>query len=393
LLTLSERESSASSTSQSSGFISGGDSSRGSFASSGFGIRTSLVSNSSVQSCGSRAGNSDISTYGVNFSGSEQVLLSNIPIPDVSDPAPIVPPKPFFCTFCAELGLTVTFGRKHDWKVHEMEFHCGSNEWPCCACSSVSDRFKDFEKNFKNVHPEMNRPAMADVGITLQPKRIFACGFSGCRALLPSLDARFQHVAHHMEKQGAKRNQWRYTIVIYNLLRQPGIKQEWKAFICQHLAREDHVFGWIPSTSRRLRQKLECQNFSPDVQSLVKAACILGRAGLTQSTPSCDQILHDFLQVPVMNTPYGAFTSEPRLDQQPPLAQRSQPANEVSPSFPISGDAYYMPELGNFPLPASAMQHNQVFGSEDVSSRTFGNFIQPNPDMGNNVSPQLIDNC
>jgi hypothetical protein len=262
------------------------------------------------------------------------------------------------------------------------------------VCSSVFDRLKDFEKHFKNAHPEMNRPAIADIEVKLQPKRIFACGFSGCKELLMSRDDRFQHVANHMEKQGAKRDQWRYSRVICNLLRQPEIKQAWKSFTSDHLGMENLFFSWNPSTSRRLRQKLECQDFSPDKLSLVKAACCLGRVGSTQSTHSCDQILHDILQIPIVNAPYDTFTSEPRVAQQPAPAQKSQPTNEIPPSFHVLDDAYYMRELGNFPLPPSAMQH-EIFGTGDVSKQTFENFIQSNPDIGTNyptmIEPQAVD--
>lgn len=228
----------------------------------------------------------------------------------------------------------------------------------------------------------MNRLAIPDVGIELQPKRIFGCGFSGCREVLTSQEARFHHVAHHMEKQGAQRYQWKYSIMINNLLRQPAIRPVWKTFLTHHLGIENLLFSWGPATSRRLRQKLECQDFSPDVQSLVKAAYILGHAESMQSTHNYDQSLHDILQVPIANAPpHGAFTSEPRVTQQPPPSQRSQPTNGVSPSIHVSDDAYYMPELANFPLPPSMTQNAQFFGPGDVSKHTFGNFIQSNPSI------------
>jgi len=376
-LTLLERESTASSASQWSSFVSSGDSSRGSFASSGYDSRASLVSNSSVQSCGSHVGNTDTSSYSVNYSRLEQNLLSNMSTPGASVQGPVVPPKPFFCTYCAELGLTTTFGRKRDWKVHELEFHNAGREWPCCACSSVFDRFKDFDKHFKNAHPETNRPAIADFGVQLQPKQVFACGFSGCRELLTSLNDRFQHVAHHMEKRDAKRNQWHYSIVILNLLRQPGIKREWKTFLDQHSGTENLVFSWNPRSSRKLRQKLECQDFSPDVQSLVVAAWILRSAGPIHSTSSYDQFLQNVLRTPIMNTPFrDAFHAEPPIYRQPPLAQNSQPT-----------DAYFMRGPESFPLPELAMQDAQFSGSEDVSNHVFENFIQPNLDVGSVSAP------
>jgi hypothetical protein len=59
---------------------------------------------------------------------------------------------------------------------------------------------------------------------------VFGCGFDKCKEVSIGWDERCDHVAKHM-KNGATMDQWKYSNVIRNLIRQEALHDTWKELI------------------------------------------------------------------------------------------------------------------------------------------------------------------
>lgn len=218
-----------------------------------------------------------------------KVEPSFTPTDDISVASPILFPddksqsqsgEPYmFCTYCAESKLQKTFKAKSDWKKHEMRMHETGEDWQCVVlgCSRIFDRQKDFIKHHQRYHSGRPLPSLTDIGITLLPRRVFGCGFDKCKEVSIGWDERCDHVAKHM-KNGATYDQWKYSNVIRNLIRQEALHDTWKELIgCldERLRESRSQISWCPDNSRILRQKLQCCDLRPSREEVLITALSL----------------------------------------------------------------------------------------------------------------------
>lgn len=192
-----------------------------------------------------------------------------------------------FCTYCAEQKSQKTFKAKSDWKKHEMRMHETGEDWQCIVigCSRIFDRQKDFIKHHQRYHSGRPLPSLTDIGITLLPRRVFGCGFEKCKEVSIGWDERCDHVAKHM-KNGATFDQWKYSNVIRNLIRQEALHDTWKDLIAcldERLRESRSHISWCPDNSRILRQKLQCCDLRPSREEVLITALSL-RADLPLDT-------------------------------------------------------------------------------------------------------------
>jgi len=184
-----------------------------------------------------------------------------------------------FCTYCAELKSQKTFKAKSDWKKHEMRMHETGEDWQCVVlgCNRIFDRQKDFIKHHQRYHSGRPLPSLTDIGITLLPRRVFGCGFDKCKEVSIGWDERCDHVAKHM-KNGATYDQWKYSNVIRNLIRQEALHDTWKELIgCldERLRESRSQISWCPDNTRILRQKLQCCDLRPSREEVLITALSL----------------------------------------------------------------------------------------------------------------------
>jgi hypothetical protein len=79
-------------------------------------------------------------------------------------------------------------------------------------------------------------------------------------------------------KNGASFNQWKYSRVIRNLIRQEALHDTWKDLInCldERLRESGSQISWCPDNSRILRQKLECCDLRPNREEVLITALSL----------------------------------------------------------------------------------------------------------------------
>ncbi|KAF2002315.1 hypothetical protein P154DRAFT_521127 [Amniculicola lignicola CBS 123094] len=184
-----------------------------------------------------------------------------------------------FCTYCAELKVLKTFKAKSDWKKHEMRMHETGEDWPCTVngCSRIFDRQKDFLKHHQRYHSGRPLPSLTDIRIQLLPRRVFGCGFEKCKEVSIGWDERCDHVAKHM-KNGSSMDQWKYSNVIRNLIRQEALHDAWKEMISclnERLRESRSQISWCPDNTRVLRQKLQCCDLRPSREEVLVTALSL----------------------------------------------------------------------------------------------------------------------
>ncbi|KAH6611980.1 hypothetical protein C7974DRAFT_406750 [Boeremia exigua] len=184
-----------------------------------------------------------------------------------------------FCTYCAEQKTLKTFKAKSDWKKHEARMHETGEDWACVVngCSRIFDRQKDFIKHHQRYHSGRPLPSLTDIGITLLPRRVFGCGFDKCKEVSIGWDERCDHVAKHM-KNGAASEQWKYSNVIRNLIRQEALHETWKEIIAcldERLKENRAQISWCPDNTRVLRQKLQCCDLRPSREEVLITALSL----------------------------------------------------------------------------------------------------------------------
>ncbi|KAF2264101.1 hypothetical protein CC78DRAFT_544465 [Lojkania enalia] len=184
-----------------------------------------------------------------------------------------------FCTYCAESKVQKTFKAKSDWKKHEMRMHETGEDWPCNVhgCNRVFDRQKDFLKHHQRYHSGRPLPSITDIGIRLLPRRVFGCGFDKCKEVSIGWDERCDHVAKHM-KNGATFEQWKYSNVLRNLIRQEALHDTWKELVASlddRLKESRSQISWCPDNTRTLRQKLQCCDLRPSREDVLIIALSL----------------------------------------------------------------------------------------------------------------------
>lgn len=215
------------------------------------------------------------------FTPTEEELISNAsPINFQSEKSLSQSNDSFmFCTYCAELSVQKTFKAKSDWKKHEMRMHETGEDWPCPVpgCSRIFDRQKDFVRHHVRYHSGRPLPSVTDIGIRLLPRRVFGCGFDKCKDVSIGWDERCDHVAKHM-KNGSTIDQWKYSNVIRNLIRQEALHDTWKElFACldERLREHRSQITWSPDNTRTLRQKLQCCDLRPSREEVLITALSL----------------------------------------------------------------------------------------------------------------------
>jgi hypothetical protein len=211
-----------------------------------------------------------------------------------------------FCTYCAEQKSLKTFKAKSDWKKHEMRMHETGEDWSCVVigCNRIFDRQKDFVKHHQRHHSGRPLPSLTDIGITLLPRRVFGCGFDKCKEVSIGWDERCDHVAKHM-KNGATSEQWKYSNVIRNLIRQEALHETWKELVAcldERLRESRSQISWCPDNTRILRQKLQCCDLRPSREEVLITALSLRSDIVLDSahkqlpigfvTPSNDSVPH-----------------------------------------------------------------------------------------------------
>jgi hypothetical protein len=90
-------------------------------------------------------------------------------------------------------------------------------------------------------------------------------------------DERCDHVAKHM-KNGSTFEQWKYSNVIRNLIRQEALHDTWKelfASLDERLKESRSHITWSPDNTRVLRQKLQCCDLRPSREEVLITALSL----------------------------------------------------------------------------------------------------------------------
>lgn len=166
--------------------------------------------------------------------------------------------------------------------------HETGEDWPCPVngCNRVHDRQKDFIKHHARYHSGRPLPSVTDIGIRLLPRRVFGCGFEKCKDVSIGWDERCDHVAKHM-KNGATFEQWKYSNVIRNLIRQEALHDVWKelfASLDERLKESRSQITWSPDNTRTLRQKLQCCDLRPSREEVLITALSLRSDLLLESS-------------------------------------------------------------------------------------------------------------
>ncbi|KAL9116707.1 MAG: hypothetical protein Q9187_006765 [Circinaria calcarea] len=162
------------------------------------------------------------------------------------------PPLPlprYFCTFCDK-----AFGRKGDWKSHEMEFHERQEEYTCTECDKDYYFKHRFIRHHLNHHGCENCPHAETCRTTLPKKRAWGCGF--CGQSFPTLPNRFEHIAEHYEA-GTKRAEWKHSLMILGLLRQPDVVDPWSLILDRIGVSDWSTCFWSKEAASRLQNELE----------------------------------------------------------------------------------------------------------------------------------------
>jgi hypothetical protein len=213
------------------------------------------------------------------FTPTDDISVAS-PVPFSDDKGQSQSGEPYmFCTYCAEQKSLKTFKAKSDWKKHEMRMHETGEDWPCIVigCNRIFDRQKDFVKHHQRYHSGRPLPSLTDIGITLLPRKVFGCGFDKCKEVSIGWDERCDHVAKHM-KNGASFDQWKYSNVMRNLIRQEALHDTWKDLVAcldERLRETRSHITWCPDNTRILRQKLQCCDLRPSREEVLITAMSL----------------------------------------------------------------------------------------------------------------------
>ncbi|KAK3063147.1 hypothetical protein LTS18_002637, partial [Coniosporium uncinatum] len=113
----------------------------------------------------------------------------------------------------------------------------------------------------------------------LPDKKVYACGFWPCRELFRSWDLRCDHVFMHFQN-GKKKDQWKYSTVIRNLLRHPKICEDWTRTLGELYGPKPNwpTLTWHPESAKEIQDCLEYQDYHE--------SAILVRAALEAGLPS-----------------------------------------------------------------------------------------------------------
>jgi hypothetical protein len=189
----------------------------------------------------------------------------------------------YFCTTC-----DTSFDDSKSWREHEYETHERQYFWSCPApgCSKrIVTCSADFEKHHEEAHGCENCSHAYGVKRPFPSKRAWGCGFDNCQETFNSWDLRCDHVATHFEEMAddddkeSHLNQWKYSNMIRNLLRQPDVNDAYDREMTK-LHGDDKVFWprmkWQADSSTDLRRRLEYRDFREGVKEIASMSIRLG---------------------------------------------------------------------------------------------------------------------
>ncbi len=107
--------------------------------------------------------------------------------------------------------------------------------------------------------------------------------------------------------------QWDYSVEVANLLRQPRLGRQWKDLLSQVYGPDKQnrpPFSWDPLRSRRLHQKLQCQDFRPGIRYLLVSAYILGLPNANATVINGGQYSQLTLDTPVKDIRLEGLSDE-----------------------------------------------------------------------------------
>ncbi|KAF1958881.1 hypothetical protein CC80DRAFT_558446 [Byssothecium circinans] len=188
-----------------------------------------------------------------------------------------------FCTFCAEAGHMITFRGKYDLNVHERREHLDNTDlqWLCKApvCSSLVFR----SKNALTSHMAKHHPEKEHAWRPVQMRRLYGCGFTGCRHVSSTWSDRTGHVG----RCGQKSTTWDSSQTVRNLLEHENYAQVWAEVrglpgSNQHISSSE--IEWDLEITRQLRPILENGDFSSEQHMRDFLQCLF-KAGRRVSNP------------------------------------------------------------------------------------------------------------
>ncbi|KAE9972364.1 hypothetical protein EG327_009515 [Venturia inaequalis] len=195
----------------------------------------------------------------------------------------------YFCVHCGN-----GFEKRGDWETHEWIFHERQSYWPCpeSGCEVVFDAGKSFEAHHEVMHGCGGCKHSAECVRLLPERKVWACGFDGCKAVFLDWSKRCKHVASHYE--GLSRRvgnvketpSWKYSTTVRNLLRQPDTREHFKKFMIKchgHSKTGWPTLDWQSDTSAELKRCLEYRDFPNGVGEVVYQAYRLGHPANTSA--------------------------------------------------------------------------------------------------------------
>lgn len=115
----------------------------------------------------------------------------------------------------------------------------------------------------------------------MQRKRLYACGFNGCRELNYDRDSHCDHVAIHMVKG---HSEWSYNKTIRNLLKHTLLSEPWR-LVCGKLSTLFEVtyteLQWDPTMTGSIRHQLEYFDFGDSFLGFLLGLFLAGVPNLT----------------------------------------------------------------------------------------------------------------
>lgn len=252
----------------------------------------------------------------------------------------------YFCVHCGN-----GFEKRGDWETHEWIFHERQSYWPCplSRCEAVFDSGKSFEAHHEVMHGCDGCKHSAECVRLLPERKVWACGFDGCKAVFLDWSKRCKHVASHYEglarRIGNVRETpgWKYSITVRNLLRQPDTREPFKRFMSKchgHSKTGWPTLNWQRDSSAELKRCLEYRDFPDGVVETVQQAYRLGHPANTVAV----QVMSRPPPLPVEDfsyatlSPIDAFfgSTGPRSATSQRSSQRSY-LSERKPSVASSG--------------------------------------------------------
>ncbi|KAF2466950.1 uncharacterized protein BDR25DRAFT_292645 [Lindgomyces ingoldianus] len=152
----------------------------------------------------------------------------------------------YWCTSCGG-----GFREKCDWIRHEETYQERSAMYQCDLCKKTYCLDKDFIKHHQDSHRCLtcaeNNQHLGGARKKRKQRRAWGCGF--CIHFDTNWKERCNHIATHFES-GNKMTNWKHTLVILSLLKQPHVCQE-QIRLYESKGVQNPYFGWNEHTTGR----------------------------------------------------------------------------------------------------------------------------------------------